>query len=52
MLSQNRAHLLKSLTYFDDAEATNVPDMLRPADWKEIKKFFEREIKHLAQQEF
>ncbi|MCX6791109.1 MAG: nucleotidyl transferase AbiEii/AbiGii toxin family protein [Candidatus Gribaldobacteria bacterium] len=52
MLSQNRAHLLKSLTYFDDAEATIVPDMLKPTDWKEVKKFFEKETKRLAQQEF
>ncbi len=52
LLHQNRTHLLKSLTYFDDAEGTNVPKMLKPADWKEVKKFFEREVKHLAKQEF
>lgn len=29
---------LKSLTYFDDAEADPMPEMLVPAEWDEIKK--------------
>jgi len=40
------------LAYFDDAEATKIPEMLKEANWKEVKKFFEREVKHLAKQEF
>jgi hypothetical protein len=52
VLKQNDAHLLKSLTYFIDADKTTVPKMLKPADWKEVKKFFEREVKNLAKQEF
>jgi len=35
-----RYHVLKSLTFFDDAEAEVMPQMLRPATWKEIKQFF------------
>lgn len=52
LLHQNRTHLLKSLTYFDDAEGTNVPKMLKEANWKEVKNFFEREVKYFAKQEF
>jgi predicted nucleotidyltransferase component of viral defense system len=52
LLRQNQTHILKSLTYFDDAEGTKVPKMLKSADWKEVKKFFEREVKRLAKQEF
>ncbi|MBI2817560.1 MAG: nucleotidyl transferase AbiEii/AbiGii toxin family protein [Acidobacteria bacterium] len=33
-------HILKSLTYFDDAEQDPIPDMLVPLDWEEVKKFF------------
>ena len=39
----NRAncyHLLKSLTYFDDAEREPMPQMLRPVDWDVCKRFF------------
>ncbi|MCL5011107.1 MAG: nucleotidyl transferase AbiEii/AbiGii toxin family protein [Patescibacteria group bacterium] len=52
ILRQDSAHLLKSLTYFEDADKTTVPEMLKPADWKKVKKFFEREVKYLAKQEF
>lgn len=37
-----RYHVLKSLTYFDDAEAEPMPEMLRPASWDDIKQFFVR----------
>ncbi|MEK7173210.1 MAG: nucleotidyl transferase AbiEii/AbiGii toxin family protein, partial [Patescibacteria group bacterium] len=52
LLHQNRTHLLKSLIYFEDAEGTNVPKMLKEVRWQEVKKFFEREVKYFAQQEF
>jgi len=35
-----RYHVLKSLTFFDDAEAEPMPTMLQPASWDEIKQFF------------
>ncbi|MDB5281126.1 MAG: hypothetical protein JWO06_201 [Bacteroidota bacterium] len=31
-------HVIRSLAYFDDAELTETPVMLKPADWAEIKK--------------
>jgi hypothetical protein len=39
----NRTHVLKSLTYFADAEKDPMPHMLAPLDWKEVKRYFERE---------
>lgn len=39
----NTYHILKSLTYFDDAEAEPAPRMLETLDWKECKAFFVRE---------
>ena len=39
----NAYHVLKSLTYFEDAEREPMPRMLEPFDWKECKSFFVRE---------
>ncbi|MBN1283455.1 MAG: nucleotidyl transferase AbiEii/AbiGii toxin family protein [Proteobacteria bacterium] len=39
----NAYHILKSLTYFDDAEAEPMPRMLAPFEWKECKAFFVRQ---------
>ncbi len=35
-------HVLKSLTYFEDAEKEPMPDMLAPLAWVEVKEFFIR----------
>jgi len=40
-------HILKSLTYFDDAEKDPAPDMLGPFAWEEVKQFFIREAPRL-----
>jgi hypothetical protein len=40
-------HILKSLTYFDDAEKDPAPDMLVPLSWEEVKQFFTRETPRL-----
>jgi hypothetical protein len=40
--------VLLSLTYFDDAEAEPMPEMLEPFDWAECKAFFEREARALV----
>jgi hypothetical protein len=40
-------HLLKSLTYFDDAEKDPAPDMLVALSWEEVKRFFTREVPRL-----
>jgi len=39
----NTYHVLKSLTYFDDAEREPMPRMLEPFDWVACKNFFVRE---------
>lgn len=40
-------HILKSLTYFDDAEKNPPPDMLAPISWEGVKGFFTREVPRL-----
>lgn len=47
-LAATKMHIMKSLIYFDDAEPEKMPKMLKDAEWKEIKRYFEREIKKLA----
>lgn len=44
----NVYHILKSLTYFDDAEAEPPPRMLVPFDWAECKAFFVREARGIV----
>jgi len=39
----NVYHVLKSLTYFEDAEREPLPHMLEPFDWEECKAYFVRE---------
>ncbi len=39
----NTYHVLKSLTFFEDAEREPMPIMLEPFDWKECKAFFIRQ---------
>lgn len=34
----NQAHILKSLTYFEDAEGDVMPEMIIPVAWEEVKK--------------
>jgi len=36
----NNIHILKSLTYFADAELDPMPDMLIPLSWDMVKQFF------------
>lgn len=46
-LQYNLAHLIKSLVYFQDAENDPMPVMLQPADWSQVKGFFQREVRTL-----
>jgi len=39
----NLYQILKSLTFFEDAELEPIPTMLEPFDWEECKAFFIRE---------
>lgn len=41
-------HILKSLVYFADAEADPDPEIYFKASWKEVKKFFTKEIPAIA----
>ena len=40
-------HILKSISYFDDAEDDPMPKMLVDLNWKEVKSFFEKEVKNI-----
>ncbi len=40
-------HVLKSMTYFEDAEKEPVPHMLVPTSWEDVKEFFTREAPRL-----
>lgn len=44
----NSYHVLKSLTYFADAEREPMPRMLEPFDWRECKAFFVREARAIV----
>ena len=41
-------HVLKSLTYFEEAEQDPMPHMLMPLSWEEVKQFFAREAPRLV----
>lgn len=45
----NEYHLLKSLVYFDDAEAEPMPRMLREVSWPAIKERIEVEVRRLSE---
>ncbi|MDA3927231.1 MAG: nucleotidyl transferase AbiEii/AbiGii toxin family protein [Kiritimatiellae bacterium] len=44
----NTYHILKSLTYFEDAEKEPMPRMLVPFDWEECKSFFIRQARAIV----
>jgi len=43
----SRVHILKSLTYFGDAEKDPMPHMLTPLDWNKVKQCFLMEAPRL-----
>ena len=43
-------HILKSLVYFEDAEADSAPTIYFEASWPMIKKFFQTEIPKIAKE--
>lgn len=47
-LQQNKIHILKSLSYFEDADKEEIPKMIKSVDWKLVKKFFIAEQKRVA----
>lgn len=46
-LASNLVHIQKSLVYFIDAEGEDMPRMLKPCNWQEVRRFFEEEVKRL-----
>lgn len=44
-LHYNTCHLLKSLTYFKDADGDPDPVFIAPIHWKDVTAFFQREAK-------
>jgi hypothetical protein len=36
---------LKALTYFEDAEKSPMPKMIKQVSWEEVKKFLVSEVK-------
>lgn len=47
-VSHNFYHILKSLTYFTDAEDDPMPKLFFRATWSEVKKYFQREVTRLT----
>lgn len=47
-LASNLLHIQKSLVFFNDAEPEKMPKMLKEAEWAEIKRYFEKEVKKLV----
>ncbi len=39
VLEANKMHLVKSLQYFEDVEFSDMPIMLKPLDWEELKRY-------------
>jgi len=46
-IDYNIMHILKSLSYFNDAEDNPMPKMIISISWKKIKSFFKKEIKRI-----
>lgn len=44
----SETHFLRSLTYFEDADTANPPNMLIDWNWEDIKRYFEIEVKRLS----
>jgi hypothetical protein len=47
----DRTHLLMSLSYFEDAERTPMPEMLAGWSWEEVRRFFEEEAERVLRSE-
>lgn len=47
-LFERRYHLLRGLSYFEDADVDTHPNMLKDVDWDAVKQYFEREVVRLS----
>ena len=52
VLRPNLTHILKSLEYFEDAENSEMPQMIKKVEWRKVKSFFGEETKFLAKKFF
>lgn len=43
-------HLLRALAYFQDAEEDDMPEMLIPCRWGQVKRFFQNEVRRLMKE--
>lgn len=48
-LTNNLYSLVKGLSYFDDAEKLEMPEMIEKVDWEKIKDFFRKEVVRIAE---
>ena len=48
VLAQNKLNIIKSLGYFDDADASEMPRMIKKVSWPAVKKFFLQEQKYIS----
>lgn len=51
-LKQNKAHIFKSLNYFEDADKEASLKMIKKVNWKDVKLFFQQEVKHISAKTF
>jgi len=49
-LDYNEIHLLKALTYFEDAKNTAMPKLIKPVSWLEVKKDISEKVKNFLEQ--
>ena len=47
-IDYNTYHILKSLTWFEDAESEPMPKMLKPVTWEEVKQTIVAEARRLS----
>jgi hypothetical protein len=47
-IDYNTYHILKSLTWFEDAECEPMPKMLKPVTWEEVKQTIVSEARRLS----
>lgn len=48
ILESNLLTLIKSFSYFENAEDSDMPTMIEKISWEEVRKFFEKEAVRLA----
>lgn len=48
LLKQNRIHILKSLVYFEDAEKSKMPRMIKDVSWQEVKKKIRKAVLEIS----